>query len=169
MSILNTVWYTSFPPIDSDSFSFKALVSWISMQLHTSYPKLIQEPYANSTLMAPAQLLFVKDDGSKSQLVDAVLTYENPDVSLVLLQEVFGLPVTNVHYVAPTLPVVSAPAPPPPSRLVGPAIEGKPGWFYTVPGDNSPDGTEFAQDGHVYLKQVIASVVGSSAFWFQVG
>lgn len=168
MPQLNTLWYVQFPPVDSDSFAFISLVSWIANQLGTSYPKLVQDHYANSQVLAPAQLLFTSPDHTKTQEVDAVLTFENPDTTLLLLEQIFSLPVTNAHYVAPQPPSPPVPQPPAPTNLIGPAIEGHSGWFYPVPGDNSPNGTQFSQNGHTYIKQVVASVVGSSAYWFQL-
>ena len=170
MNILYTM-NPDAPKIDADSFQFKYERAWITKALGISPPTLAQ----NLILPPPTGLrmddVLVFQANGRTTLVDAELFAQGPQVTLNELYRELAIPVPAEipQYAPPPVPAPPVAVPPTPTVLVGPKQENSE-TYLTVPGDTSPDGTEYegentAGESGKWLKAVFHTPFSVEAYW----
>ena len=174
MNILYTM-NPGAPKIDADSFQFKYELAWIGNALKISAPVLVQ----NILLPPPTGLrmddVLVFQANGRTTLVDAELFAQGPQVTITGLYRELAIPVPAEipQYAPPPVPAPPVVVPVAPTVLVGPKQENSE-TYLSVPGDTSPDGTEYEGENTVgetgkWIKNVTHMPFGSMVYWVKIG
>jgi len=168
--ILSQGWYTGLAPVDANTSDFRFVVEWVKAKTGLGVPSLIAEPMSMPitklpSAFAPDVLKFTCANGNTA-VVDAVMTFYHPEVSVVNIEQSCGQPLTYPGvYVKPSLPPPTMAPAPAPQALVGEPIGNTDGWYQPVAGDNSPDGTAFTDNRGTFVKVVVLNPFGKSQYW----
>lgn len=167
-NILNTVWYKSLPAVDADSDEFKSKVDWITGKVGLAAPLLHAETYADSTMLAPYELIFKCTNG-KTATTDAVMAYVSPTTAVTDIQTACGLEKVNPgSYVAPAPKPAKVKAPAKPKVPVGDLIPGTKNHYQPVAGDTSAAGTKYKDARGSFMKVSVPSLMGApSVYWLK--
>lgn len=167
--VLSPGWYADAPVVDSQSSDFKLVIEWVKAKAQVGEPQIVAEkfemPYTTvRSSLAPHVLVFACGNG-KSATVDAVRTYQWPEISVLDIQRACGWALVYPgKYSKPEPPPPPTVQPVKPVVLVGAVIPGT-DWYGVVPGDDSPDGSVYKDERGAFIKVVRVTPFGKTTYW----
>jgi hypothetical protein len=167
--ILSPGYYGQSTPIDANSSDFRFVIEFLKTNTGLAEPQLVAPPYANGGF-APHQLIFTCRNG-QTQAVDAVLTFQRPDISVLNIEQGCGVPATWPGMYSKPIPPPDVVAPAAkPTVLVGDCLDpvAYPDWFHGVTGDDSPDGKVYRDSRGAFVKVITRGPFGNSVRWHRI-